>query len=95
MLMKNLETGHLVEVEDLTDLTNPFATTTTGRELWGQELQDPYNVRKADLGFPSGEPLPVCWMDPDYQLQSNTHSTRPESAEPGTPEAERAGYNGA
>lgn len=95
MLMKNLETGHLVEVEDLTDLTNPFASTAIGRELWGEELQDPYEVEKAALGFPSGEKIPASWLDPNYQAHQAHHTQPPEGAEPGVPEAERAGYNGA
>lgn len=95
MLMKNLKTGHLIEVEDLTDLTNPFASSTVGRELWGEELQDPYPVSKANLGFPSGEPLPVSWTDPGYHKHHHSHRETPEGTEPGAPEAESAGYNGA
>lgn len=94
MLMKNLETGHMIEVEDLTDLTNPFATTTIGRELWGEELQDAYEIPKANLGFPSGERIPASWTDPEYQLHQ-THTESPEGTEAGAPEAKNAGYNGA
>lgn len=95
MLMKNLETGHLIEVEDLTDLTNPFSTTTVGRELWGQELQEPDEVSKAVLGFPSGEPIPVSWTDPNYTAHEHSRPKAPGASEPGAPEAESAGYNGA
>lgn len=95
MLMKNLTSGHLIEVEDLADLTNPFSTVIRGRELWGQELQEPDNFRKAELGFPSGESLPQSWVDPDYMAHSSARSGYPGSADPGVPEAERAGYQGA
>lgn len=99
MLMKNLTTGHLIEVEDLTDLTNPFASTASGRELWGEEVQDLEAFNKADLGFPSGEPIPLSWTDPDYQAQIHAKaSSRARAAgnnEAGAPEAEQAGYNGA
>lgn len=95
MLMKNLVTGHLVEVEDLTDLTNPFSDKTVGRELWGQELQDPYEIEKANLGFPSGERIPESWTDPHYQTHTHAQHETPEGAEPGVPEAESVGYNGA
>ena len=95
MLMKNLQTGHLIEVEDLADLTNPFSTTTVGRELWGQELQEPDEFSKSSLGFPSGEPIPASWIDPNYMAHSASKPTPPGAAEPGVPEAENAGYNGA
>lgn len=106
MLMKNLATGHLIEIEDLTDLTNPFATTAGGRELWGEELQDVEEFSKSELGFPSGEPIPLSWTDPYYQARTHSeqvrsHSetgsqTRPASnLETGASEAEQDGYNGA
>lgn len=95
MLMKNLASGHLIEVEQLADLTNPFSTIVAGRELWGQELQEPDDFRKAELGFPSGESLPQSWIDPDYMAHSQPHNTQPGAGDPGVPEAERAGYQGA
>ena len=32
----------------------------------GEEMQDPEIFLKSELIFPSGEPLPVCWIDPHY-----------------------------
>ena len=32
-----------------------------------EELQDPAEVAKADLAFPSGEALPRCWVDSAYK----------------------------
>ena len=93
MLMKNLATGRLVEIEDLTDLTNPFAATTVGRELWGEEIQDPEDFKKAELGFPSGEKIPLSWMEPDYQIHSQSRNSA--ALDPGVTEAEGEGYNGA
>jgi hypothetical protein len=56
----------LVEVLDLTQLFDPFASAVLGRAHAGEELQDPQPVTKASLVFPSGEALPRCWLDPHY-----------------------------
>jgi hypothetical protein len=57
----------LVEVLNLQQLFDPFATSVQGRLHAGEELQDPGAVSKAVLSFPSGEPLPRCWLDPHYR----------------------------
>jgi hypothetical protein len=56
----------LVEVLNLQQLFDPFATSVLGRLHAGEELQDPAPLTKAELNFPSGEPLPRCWLDPHY-----------------------------
>ena len=57
----------LVEVLDLRQLADPFATVVAGRIHGGEELQDPHHFAKAELRFPSGELLPRCWTDPSYR----------------------------
>lgn len=57
----------LVEILDLQQLFDPFANSVLGRLHAGEELQDPTALGKGDLSFPSGEPLPRCWVDPHYQ----------------------------
>lgn len=57
----------LVEILDLKQLFDPFSITVSARIHGGEELQDPKDVSKADLSFPSGELLPRCWCDPGYQ----------------------------
>jgi hypothetical protein len=57
----------LVEVLDLKQLFDPFATQVQARLHGGEELQDPQPYPKADLSFPSGEALPRCWVDSHYQ----------------------------
>jgi hypothetical protein len=57
----------LVEVLDLKALFDPFATTVQARIHGGEELQDPHHFEKARLFFPSGESLPRCWVDSNYQ----------------------------
>ncbi|TVS04887.1 MAG: acetyltransferase [Cyanobium sp. PLM2.Bin73] len=56
----------LVEVLDLKQLFDPFATEVQARLHAGEELQDPQALTKASLFFPSGEELPRCWLDPHY-----------------------------
>lgn len=57
----------LVEVLDLRQLADPFATVVAGRIHAGEELQDPHHFAKGELRFPSGEDLPRCWRDPAYR----------------------------
>jgi hypothetical protein len=56
----------LLEVLDLKQLFDPFAESVDARIHAGEEMQDPQLFSKADLFFPSGEPLPRCWLDPHY-----------------------------
>ena len=68
LLKQNKDTGgHLVELTEIGDLINPNHTHIEGRLDYGEELQDPEQYAKADLIFPSGEPLPSCWIDPHYR----------------------------
>ncbi|MBD3658286.1 MULTISPECIES: acetyltransferase [Marinobacter] len=67
MLLAEKTTGHLVEIQDLQALFNPFAATVSGCLHFGEEAQDPEQFDKQGLGFPSGEALPRCWTDPDYR----------------------------
>ena len=32
----------------------------------GEIIQRPENFLKSELAFPSGEPLPLCWIDSHY-----------------------------
>jgi len=67
MLMKQVASGHLVEVLNLTELTNPFETRAQVQFQWGEELPEPEYLLKAELCFPSGEALPRCWVDSHYR----------------------------
>lgn len=66
MFLKTREDGSLLEVLNLQQLMDPFAPAVEGRLHAGEEIQDPGAVAKRDLVFPSGEPLPRCWLDPHY-----------------------------
>lgn len=57
----------LIEILDLKQLFDPFSSTVNARLHGGEELQDRKDYSKSDLIFPSGEILPRCWTDPNYQ----------------------------
>lgn len=67
MFLKHLPTDDLVEVVDLTDVINPYTSTIRARSHAGEVIQRPENFLKTELAFPSGEPLPLCWMDGHYR----------------------------
>lgn len=67
MFVKDSQNQTLVKVLNPSDLFNPLQATVQGRQQAGEEEQPPENYPKAQLIFPSGEPLPQCWVDPDYQ----------------------------
>ncbi len=67
MLLKDKQTQHLVEVEDLISLCNPFEKTVDACSNYGEEKQDPEPFSKLNLMFPSGEALPQCWVEPHFR----------------------------
>ncbi len=67
MLLKQKSSGHMVEVLNLLDLLNLNCDEVVGRYQEGEEVQDPMELKKTDLIFLSGEPLPRCWTDPHYR----------------------------
>jgi len=68
MFLKSKKANTLVEILDSKELIDPMQNTIHGRIQSGQEEQDPEPIAKSDLMFPSGEDLPRCWIDADYQL---------------------------
>ncbi|HFE32101.1 MAG TPA: acetyltransferase [Gammaproteobacteria bacterium] len=67
MFLKDKATGDLVEVLNTNTLVDPCRAEVQGRFHAGEEMQEPREFAKADLVFPSGEPLPRCWVDPHYR----------------------------
>lgn len=67
MLLKNKTSDTLVEIVDIAALVNPTEPDVTVQGQEGQEEQDPTPIAKQELFFPSGESLPRCWVDADYQ----------------------------
>ncbi|MEG3440414.1 acetyltransferase [Pannus brasiliensis CCIBt3594] len=70
MFLKHQPSGNLVEVLNLDELIDPFLAKVEGRFHSGQEMQDPEPFTKSHLIFPSGESLPVCWLDSHYDRNS-------------------------
>lgn len=67
MFLKQKQTGDLIEVLSILDLYNPCKTEVIGQSHCGEEMQDPEIFLKSGLVFPSGEPLPICWINSHYQ----------------------------
>ncbi len=67
MLLKEISSGHMIEVLNLVDLVNLNCDEVLGRSQEGEEAQDPVMYKKSSLIFLSGEELPHCWTDPHYR----------------------------
>jgi hypothetical protein len=72
MFLQHQPSGNLVEILNLHELSDPCLQQVKGRFHAGEELQEPELFRKSHLIFPSGESLPVCWLDPDYRQHLST-----------------------
>ncbi|MBW4464082.1 MAG: acetyltransferase [Pegethrix bostrychoides GSE-TBD4-15B] len=68
MLLKSKDSDALIKVIDVEALINPQDPMVSGQVQNGEEEQDPEEFTKAELLFPSGEALPLCWFDADYKL---------------------------
>jgi hypothetical protein len=67
MLLKQIESDHLVEVLKPEELFDPSKPAFTGRLNIGEDLPEPRRFQKAKVCFPSGERLPRCWTDVHYR----------------------------
>jgi hypothetical protein len=67
MFLKHVPSDDLVEVIDLPDVINPNTTTIRARTHTGEIIQRTENFLKTELVFPSGEALPLCWVDSHYR----------------------------
>lgn len=74
MFMKEMTTGHLVEILNTEELHDPFQRRVAGRYHYGEEMQDEQQFDKGKLVFQSGESLPACWTDPHYRDDELKHS---------------------
>ena len=72
MFLKHIPTDDLVEVIDLTDVINPHSPSILARSHTGEVIQRPKKYPKAELAFPSGETLPLCWTCTDFESQHST-----------------------
>jgi len=68
MFLKNTSNGDIAQVVELSELTDPNASSVTVRYHAGEEAGEPVSVGKSELTFPSGETLPKCWQDAHYRV---------------------------
>lgn len=68
MFLQHKANGDLIEVMNPENLYDPCQNQIIGRFHAGEEMQEPEIFNKLDLLFPSGEALPLCWLDPEYRL---------------------------
>jgi hypothetical protein len=69
MLLKTKKDDELIEISEVTELIDPFKDKISGQIQEGQNEQPPELFNKEDLVFPSGENLPLCWLDSNYKLK--------------------------
>ncbi|MBE9184679.1 acetyltransferase [Microcoleus sp. LEGE 07076] len=69
MLLQEKESGDLIEIIDIATLVSPTKTEVGGKSQAGQEEQEPTTFEKSKLVFPSGEVLPRCWIEENYQTK--------------------------
>ncbi|MBI4782230.1 MAG: acetyltransferase [Oscillatoriophycideae cyanobacterium NC_groundwater_1537_Pr4_S-0.65um_50_18] len=67
MLLHNKDIKSLVEINDFQALIDPNQDEVTAQSQSGEEEQDPEPMQKKNLIFPSGEDLPRCWVDANYE----------------------------
>jgi hypothetical protein len=70
MLLQKKEDGTIVEIVDIQELIGPTHGEIMVKIQEGQEEQEPESVQKQNLVFPSGESLPMCWLDADYRTKN-------------------------
>jgi hypothetical protein len=73
MFLKQIGADHLVEVLRLEELVDPSKSSFTGRLNIGEEMPEPEPFQKSKVCFPSGEPLPRCWVDVHYRDNELRH----------------------
>jgi hypothetical protein len=66
MYLKHVPTGALIEVLNLSNIVNPFLFAVRGKSQADEDAADIDFFNKTDLVLPSGEPLPLCWIDRHY-----------------------------
>ncbi|NJM74087.1 MAG: acetyltransferase [Scytonema sp. RU_4_4] len=67
MFLQHIPTQSLIEVLNVQALWDPFMSEVLGQSHSGEEMQDAETYSKMELTFPSGEPLPQCWINPHYR----------------------------
>ena len=69
MLLKDKNSDGLIEISELQQLIDPFQDKVEGQMQAGEDEHFTESFSKKDLVFPSGEDLPVCWLDSNYKTK--------------------------
>ncbi|MEL6439197.1 MAG: acetyltransferase [Cyanobacteria bacterium J06621_8] len=69
MLLKSKQNNRLVQVNQLSELLDPYKQEVMAQIQAGQNEQPAEPFKKVDLIFPSGENLPQCWLDSNYRSE--------------------------
>jgi hypothetical protein len=75
MFLQDKQNGNLVEILDIKELFDPTEKAIKGQYQAGEEEQDPEDFEKQSLIFPSGEELPRCWLDANYNQPVESYSS--------------------
>ncbi len=67
MFLQLKGTEDLVKILDIQELLDPNNDIVHAQDQEGQEEQQSETFKKANLVFPSGEKLPLCWLDANYK----------------------------
>lgn len=70
MFLQIKDTNDLIKIVDFDELLDPNSDTVHGQDQEGQEEQETDIFKKDELVFPSGESLPLCWIDANYRQVS-------------------------
>lgn len=70
MFLKNKQSGELIKVVSVEELFEPTKDSVTGILQSGEDERQEESFEKELLIFPSGEDLPLCWIDSDYRSKT-------------------------
>lgn len=68
MFLQIKNSGDLVKILGLDELMDPNSDIVHARDQEGEEEQEPEIYKKEMLVFPSGEGLPLCWLNANYRI---------------------------
>jgi hypothetical protein len=67
MFLEVKNSHDLVRIVDFQELIDPNSEIVHAKDQEGEEEQETDIYKKEDLVFPSGEKLPLCWLDANYR----------------------------
>ena len=68
MFLQIKDSRDLVKIVDVQELFDPNIETVHAQDQQEQEEQETDIYKKEELVFPSGEKLPLCWLDSQYRM---------------------------